>query len=300
MNKIKLTPYITLLGILSLLQTVHAQEVITLESAPASADMVWERAEEVIEIPNTDDIIVANVSEPSITVYLPPKEKANGTALIIAPGGGFHMLSFTNEGTAVAKWCAEQGIVAFVLKYRLVPTHGNPLGEFREKISNQGSEQMDREIAPFVELAKADGLAAIEYVREHASEFGVQPDKIGIIGFSAGGSVAGAAAFEYEDASNRPDFSAPIYPALQVVDTSKMPEEPMPLFVAVTSDDTFGFQTLCTQLYNQWSGAGESMELHIYDKGGHGFGMRKQNLPSDKWIMAFGEWLDSKGLIAYE
>lgn len=273
-----------------------AQEIIKLQSAQVPEGVNWTRAEEEITVGNGAEKIVANVSSPSITAYLPTPEQANGTALIIAPGGGFHLLAINNEGTEVAKWCAQQGIAAFVLKYRLVPTNGDPLGEFREKIS-RGSEKMDKEISPFIDLAKADGLAAIEYVREHASDFGVNPDRIGIIGFSAGGSVAGAAAFEYTTPKDRPDFAAPVYGALQVVNTSQLPEDPMPLFIVVAADDAFGFQSLSTDLFDQWNKAGASAELHVYEKGGHGFGMRKQNLPSDKWIEAFHDWMKFRGFL---
>ncbi|MFD2099054.1 alpha/beta hydrolase [Flagellimonas iocasae] len=284
---------------LFMVQCINAQEVIQLESITAPEGWQWTRPEEIVDTPDPNNVVVANVSTPSITVYRPSAEKANGTALIIAPGGGFHMLSMTNGGTKVADWCVENGIAAFVLKYRLVPTHGNPQAEFMKKVQ-EGADKMDQEIKPIIELAKADGFAAITYVRQHAQEFGVKPDQIGIIGFSAGGALSGAAAFKFTNPTNRPDFVANIYPALQVVDTSHMPEQPMPMFIAVTSDDVFGFQTLSTQLYNQWNKAGEPVEMHIYEKGGHGFGMRKQDLPSDKWIDAFGEWLDSHGWITYK
>lgn len=264
-------------------------EIIHLESAPAAPGMVWNERERT-QRSQEGWPVVSNVSSPSLQVIRPEPEIANGTGIIIAPGGGFHMLSMANEGIHMAKWCAERGITAFVLKYRLVPTGADPVGEFRAKVRN-GAAQMDREIAPYIELAKEDGLAAIAYVRSHAGDYNLQADRIGIIGFSAGGTLAGAAALEYTSASNRPDFAAPIYGALQVLDLNQPPEEPMPLFLAVTSDDIFGFQKQSVDLYRTWNGAGLPGELHIYEKGGHGFGMRKQNLPSDAWIDAFATWL---------
>ncbi|GLU45389.1 alpha/beta hydrolase [Allomuricauda sp. NBRC 101325] len=299
MKNVRIISY-TILGIVLLVQTTFAQEVIEIKSIPAPEDMVWEKSEQIIPTPNGDENIVANVSVPTLTVYLPSKEKANGTAMVIAPGGGFHMLAIDNEGTEVAKWCVEHGIAAFVLKYRLVPTSGDPVAEFRQKISTMGSEEMDKLITPLVKLSKADGLAAIKYVRENASEYNVQPNKIGIIGFSAGGSVAGAAAYEYTSAADRPDFAAPIYPALQVVDTSSLPDNPMPMFIAVTGDDFFGFQSLSIDAFQQWNNAKQPVELHMYEKGGHGFGMRKQGLPSDQWINAFGSWLDQHDFIEFK
>lgn len=275
------------------LSPVMAQKVIQLPSLPNPEGWVWKNPERETLSPPSNSEIVSNVSDPTLTAYLPKPEMATGTALIIAPGGGFHLLSINNEGNDVAKWCVEHGIAAFVLRYRLVPTGDDPMAEFIQKVQNR--DQMDQQMAPIIALAKADGLAAIEYVRTHAKEFGVKANRIGIVGFSAGGTVAAAAAFEYTSAANRPNFVAPIYPALHVVNTAKIPEYPMPMFIAVTSDDFFGFQNQCTALYDQWNKAQQPVEMHIYEKGGHGFGMRKQNLPSDAWIDAFAAWLDTRG-----
>lgn len=282
-----------LIILLGCLGPAISQKVIGLPATPVPEGIAWGSPERQYISPAINTEVVANVSQPTLAAYLPDASVANGTALVIAPGGGFHFLSINNEGADVAKWCVENGIAAFVLRYRLVPTGEDGVMEFFQKAGER--KKMDEEMAPFIALAKADGLAAIEYVRSHAADFGVQPDRIGIMGFSAGGTVAGAAAFEYTSPANRPDFAAPIYPALHVVDASKMPENPMPLFVAVTGDDFFGFQSLCTALYNQWNGARQPIELHIYEQGGHGFGMRKQGLPSDQWIEAFRAWLDSHG-----
>ena len=273
-----------------------AQEIITLKSTATPVDIIWENEEQALQLPNDDTEIVANVSTPTLTVFRPENGRANGTALIIAPGGGFHFLSIANEGTHVAEWCNKNGITAFVLKYRLVPTFGNPMMEFLQKLQSD-QEKMDREMGPIIDLSIDDGLAAIEFVRSHAEEYGINKNQIGIVGFSAGGTVAGGAAFEYTSEANRPDFSAPIYPALHVVDTDSMPEKPMPLFMAVTSDDAFGFQSQCTALYDQWNKAGQPVELHIYEEGGHGFGMKDQNKLSDQWIDAFGAWMEAHGWI---
>ncbi|MEY3240419.1 MAG: hypothetical protein RIR11_1857 [Bacteroidota bacterium] len=273
---------------------LFSQKVIPLRSLPNPTGLVWDNPEKESFSPVFNTEIVANVSVPTITVYLPSPEKANGTGLIIAPGGGFHALSINSEGNDVAKWCVEHGIAAFVLRYRLVPTGNDPAMEFIQKLKNR--DQMDKDMAPVIALAKADGLEAINYVRLHAAEFGVKPNRIGIMGFSAGGTVAASTAFEYTPA-NRPDFVAPIYPALHVVNTTKVPDNAPPLFVAVASDDNFGFQKQCTALYDQWNAAEKSIEMHIYPSGGHGFGMRKQNMPTDNWIERFGEWLDTQGFM---
>lgn len=237
---------------------------------------------------------VSNVSKPTLMAYLPEASKATGTAMIIAPGGGFHLLSIENEGIHVAQWCAENGIAAFVLKYRLVPTGEDPDKEFSDKLS-KSQEKMDNEMTPYIELAKADALEAIAHVRENAGKYNVATDKIGIIGFSAGGTLAAAAGLEYTSDSNRPDFIAPIYGALHVLDLGKVPVKPMPLFLAVTGDDVFGFQNQSIALYKTWNAAKVPAEMHIYEKGGHGFGMRKQKVPSDHWITAFDIWMKNNG-----
>lgn len=284
-----------MLSVLSMFY-VQAQEVIELNSVPSPDSISWSNPEAESVIPGTNSGMITNVSKPSLTVYLPSKEKNTGTALIIAPGGGFHMLAIDIEGRDVAKWCQDHGITAFVLKYRLVPTYGNPLAEFGQR-ARKNPDDMLQDVVHFIELAKADGLAAIEYVRQHTSDFNVSPDKIGIMGFSAGGTVAAGAAYEYTSADDRPDFTAPIYPALNYVEMQELPQEPMPTFIAISSDDSFGFQYQCLDMFKQWNQAQLPIEMHLYEKGGHGFGMRIQNLPSDKWIEAFGSWAQNHGFM---
>ncbi len=273
---------------------LEPSEAVSLSSLPASPDMVWKGGERSQTSERDNMRTVSNVSQPTLNVYLPEASKANGTALVIAPGGGFHTLAIGHEGKDVAAWCVENGIAAFVLKYRLVPTGENPGAEFAQKLQN-GQEEMDKEMAPYIALAEADGLAAIAYIRNNATKFNVQKNQIGIIGFSAGGTVAAAAGLEYTSGENRPDFFAPIYGALHVLDINKLPAEPMPLFMAVASDDLFGFQSQSIALYKTWNSAKLPAELHIYEKGNHGFGMRKQGLPSDNWIHSFKIWLADHG-----
>ncbi|TDB68893.1 alpha/beta hydrolase [Arundinibacter roseus] len=276
--------------------TTKASEIIRLESIPSSSDMIWEGGERTL-ISEWDKLpTVSNVSTPSLAAFLPDPSKASGMALIIAPGGGFHSLSIDNEGNFLAQWCVEHGIAAFVLKYRLVPTGENPGKEFMEKLE-KGQEKLDADMAPYIKLANADGLAAITYLRENAAKYTINPAKIGIIGFSAGGTVAANAGLNYTSEKNRPDFFAPIYAAMHVLDLTKLAPKPMPLFMAVASDDFFGFQKQSIELYKTYNVAKQPVELHIYEKGNHGFGMKKQNLPSDEWINAFRKWLESQDLI---
>jgi acetyl esterase/lipase len=278
------------------INSAKASEIINLKSTPALPDMVWKGGERTL-ISEWDKLpTVSNVSVPSISAFLPEPAKANGTALIIAPGGGFHSLSIDNEGNFLANWCVEHGIAAFVLKYRLVPTGDNPGKEFMEKME-KGKEKLDADMAPYIKLANADGLAAIAYLRENAVKFNISPAKIGIIGFSAGGTVAAHAGLNYTSEKDRPDFFAPIYGAMHVLNLSKLAEKPMPLFMVVASDDFFGFQNQSIELFKTYNAAKQPAELHIYEKGNHGFGMKKQGLPSDEWINTFNNWLGSKGYL---
>jgi acetyl esterase/lipase len=233
--------------------------------------------------------MVYNVSKPSLTVFEPTPGTSNGTAVVVCPGGGFHFLSMKNEGYDVARWLNERGITAFVLKYRLVHClTDNPMMEFSSKGPN--TEKFNKEIEPEVAMAIADGKKAISFVRTHADEYGVSTDKIGIMGFSAGGTVATGVTFTYSD-ENRPDFSAPVYPYVGSFGDPPVPEDAPPVFIVAASDDFFGFHLHCTELYEQWAEAGKSAELHIYSKGGHGFGMNQTGLPVDSWIERFHDWL---------
>lgn len=285
----RLTIIITLIFFIG--NSLHSQGVIKLYNgkAPGSDDWNWEEQ----EIKAGVNTIVYNVSNPTLTVFEADKSIATGTAVVICPGGGFHMLSMDNEGYDVAKWLNSKGITAFVLKYRLVHClTNNPMQEFMSKQPN--TPKFNKDIEPVVAFGIADGKAAIEYVRTHASEFGIDPHKIGIIGFSAGGTVTAGVAFAYE-AQDRPDFTAPIYPYVGSFGNPAVPADAPPMFIVAATDDIFGFHKHCTALYNQWVDAKRPAELHIYAKGNHGFGMRKQNIPTDTWIDRFYEWLKNSG-----
>jgi len=286
-NSILIFPVVCLL-VIPTGKLSHAQiqnDVIQLYNGPAPNSENWDWQEAEIEQAN----IVYNIVSPTLTVFLAAPETATGKAVIICPGGGFHFLSMESEGYAVAKWLQEKGITAFVLKYRTEHClTDNPMMEFMQKQPN--TEKFNENIEPIVAMGIADGKVAIACVRDHAEEWGIQADQIGIIGFSAGGTVTAGVAFTYDEKS-RPDFAAPIYPYVGSFGNPPVPEDAPPLFIAGATDDYFGFQAHCTRLYNQWVDAKKSAELHIYKKGGHGFGMNKQNIPIDGWIDRLYEWL---------
>ncbi len=157
--------------------------------------------------------------------------------------------------------------------------------------------KLDDIVAPIVPLAMADGNAAVGYVRKHAAEFKVKPDRIGIMGFSAGGTVAASVAFNYSP-ETRPDFVAPIYLQYDwVPHHQQVPADAPPMFILAATDDPLGLAPHSVSLYQAWAGAKKSAELHLLAKGGHGFGMRKQNLPSDHWIELFADWLAGRELL---
>ncbi|MFK7925116.1 MAG: GDSL-type esterase/lipase family protein [Bacteroidia bacterium] len=282
-----------LLFVMGIFPCCLAQEVIPLYEgkAPGSENWTWTEQISTENAFNTD--LIYNVVEPSLTAYLPPYYLATATAVIIAPGGAFHTLSINNEGIEVAKWLNSKGIAAFVLKYRLVRCMtDDPVAEIGEKM--QDSQSFDEGNAPIVRLAMADGLAAVKYVRDHAQEFDIHPDKIGFMGFSAGGTLSMSVVYNADD-SNRPNFVAPIYAYEPAIIGSTVPSARTPIFVAVAGDDQLEMTSHSLNIYQKWYQAGQAAELHIYEKGGHGFGMHKQNLPTDTWHDRFWEWLKLNG-----
>jgi acetyl esterase/lipase len=278
---------------LSLVAAATAQDVIPLYPgiAPGSTQANYPEKQYFSKVWNTD--VVTNVTRPTLTVFKPSAEMKNGTAIVICPGGGFMALSISSEGTDVAKYLAAKGVTAFVLKYRLAHTGEDGTAEFGALFADRKKfEETMKDVEP---LAVADGLAAVTYVRQHASEWGVSPDRVGIIGFSAGGAVTAAVAFQYAP-EGRPAFVAPIYGAM--LKDSPVPADAPPMFIAAATDDSLGLAPDSIALYQKWTGGHKSAELHMYAKGGHGFGMRQQNIPTDHWIDRFAEWLQLEGFLS--
>jgi acetyl esterase/lipase len=269
-----------------------AQDVIPLYPGqpPGSPDANYPEKEYFSKPWNTE--VVTNVTKPTLTVFKPTPALRNGTALVICPGGGFMALSITSEGTDLAKYMVAKGVTAFVLKYRLAHTGEDATQEFAPLYADK--DKFRQTIGSVVPLAVADGLAAVTYVRQHASEWGVSPDRVGIIGFSAGGGVTMGVAFHYAP-EGRPAFVAPIYAGGDAYKEATVPDDAPPMFIAAATDDNLGLMPTSLGLYEKWTAAKKSAELHIYAKGGHGFGMRKHDLPTDHWIDRFAEWMELDG-----
>ena len=239
--------------------------------------------------------VVTNVTKPTLTVFKPSSESKKDMAIVVAPGGGFMALSINSEGTDVAKYLAAKGVTAFVLKYRLAHTGEDATQEFTD-LYEKDKPKFQEMVAKVIPQSIADGLAAITYVRQHASDFGISPDRVGIIGFSAGGTVSAGAAYLYTPES-RPAFVAAIYAASGRLKDRPVPSDAPPLFVAAATDDNLGLAPDSVALYQKWTEAKKPAELHMYATGGHGFGMRKQNIPADHWIDRFADWLALQGLL---
>jgi len=268
------------------------EKVVRLYEGPAPGSENWKQEEQENRTNLWQTRVVFNVSNPTLTVFPAEPSKANGTAVVICPGGAFFALSIDSEGFDVARWLNAKGVACFVLKYRLVECMtDDPTRELMAR------GKLDDIVAPIVKLAMADGNAAIGYVRKHAKEYGVKADRVGIMGFSAGGTVTASVAFNYSPDS-RPNFVAPIYLAYSwTIKTGGVPAAAPPIFILAATDDPLGLAPQSVALYQDWIAANKSAELHLYQKGGHGFGMRKQNLPTDHWIERFADWLEVQGLL---
>jgi acetyl esterase/lipase len=280
--------------VLFLASSALAQDVIPLYpgTPPGSTPENYPEKEYFSKVWNTE--VVSNVTKPSLTVFKPSAATKNGTAAIICPGGGFMALSITSEGTDAAKYLAERGLTTFVLKYRLAHTGEDATQEFATAFTNR--EEFDRTMSKVIPLAVADGVAAVTYVKQHAAEFGVSPERVGIIGFSAGGVVAAGATLRPAPGGT-PAFVAVIYGSASMFKDISVPADAPSLFVAAATDDNLGLAPDSVALYQKWVDAHKPAELHMYAKGGHGFGMHKHNIPTDHWIDRFVDWLQLQSFL---
>lgn len=283
---------ITLSLLLLISASLNAQQKeISLYTGVAPGSEKWTWTEQKINA--NGNVIVSDVSKPTLTPFIP--DKPNGTAIIVAPGGAFHILSIESEGNQVAKKLNEKGITVFVLKYRLVHSDpSKPENSLMTLMATRNFKKLDSINAPVVKLALQDGLAAMKYVREHATQYKIDPGKIGFMGFSAGGTVTMSVAYSSTDETS-PNFVAPIYLYEKAVLGSTVPSVKTPIFLVAASDDELGLASHSVNVYSKWVEANQPAELHMYERGGHGFGMNKKNLPSDTWIDRFTDWLSLHG-----
>jgi acetyl esterase/lipase len=268
----------------SMLASETSEVLLWPNGAPGSEG---KSGKEIVRVTTNGEHVVSSVHNPSITPYLPPAAKATGAAVIIAPGGGHREMWMDHEGYNLAKWLSERGVAAFVLKYRLA----------RETNSTYKVDVH----------ALQDTQRAIRLVRNRAQEWHVVPDRVGVLGFSAGGELAALAGMRFdngiEDATDtvdrqrsRPDFQALIYPgsSRKVEPTKESP----PIFLACAYNDRPDISEGLAEVYLKFKKVGVPAELHIYSSGGHGFGMRERStVPVGQWAARFYEWLGDRGFL---
>jgi acetyl esterase/lipase len=258
----------------------HAQTPQTLNLWPgvAPGSERWTQTETTVE--NTPvGTVIFNVVAPTLTAFLPKRTSATGASVIIAPGGGFVALAIDREGTSVARRLQDKGIAAFVLKYRTVEKRG------------EGIPAMDQDVA--ARYGIADGIQAIKVVRQRAAEWGLAPDKVGFLGFSAGAMVTSGTVLQ-PDAAARPNFAGFIYGGPFGV-MPAIPTTLPPLFLAWAQDDAVALDFI-VRFHDALKSAGHKPDVHIFSAGGHGFGMQQQGTSSDHWIEVFYNWLHAQKL----
>ncbi len=266
-------------ALILLIASCAYSQTVNLWPGVAPGSEHWTQEEKTIA--NTPlGTVVLDVVTPTLTVFLPEKAKATGTGIIVAPGGACIALVMDSEGNNVARWLQQKGIAAFVLKYRLM-----------EKKQEGIPQDLNEDEA--CKYGFADGIQAIKVVRQHAAEWGISPDRVGFMGFSAGGMVTSAALLQADTAA-RPNFAAPIYGGPFGV-MPAIPAKLPPLFMAWAQDDDMAGEAMA-RFYDALKAAGNKPEVHIFSAGGHGFGMKKQGTTSDHWIDEFYDWLEAQGL----
>jgi acetyl esterase/lipase len=238
--------------------------------------------------------IVRNVTQPTLTPFLPDASNATGAAVIVAPGGGFIMLSMDNAGNDVARWFASHGTAAFVLKYRPRETPAEP-SAFVASLASLMRQATVANADPLAVPAEAldDAKAAVHLIRERASSWNIDPNRVGFVGFSAGAILTVAMGLT-EDKSVRPDFIAPIYGQMTA---QQVPADAPPMFVALAMDDPLMAKGKSLDLIASWRSAGRPIEAHLYERGGHGFGMSNRSAASGLWIDEFYAWMKDRGLL---
>ena len=295
--------FVSVLAVLLFAESVALaqNQEIRLWPGKAPGSESWSVAETLTKSP-AGDRNITNVSDPTLTVFLPDAARATGAAVVIAPGGALRALGFDNEGVKAAEWLNSKGIAAFVLKYRTLQAGSGgarggrgaaPAGaagtrqELQIRNANANPEPDDPALAEVLRMAVADAQQALRLIRRNAESWHVDSKRVGIMGFSAGGGVAvGTALAPQSDAS--PDFLVSLYgPSLMDVN---VPANAPPLFIAVGSTH-FNVTNGCLALFAAWKAAGKPAEIHVYDGVSAGFGMSKRNLPVDTWTDRLYEWL---------
>jgi acetyl esterase/lipase len=270
---------------------VAQQPVIPLYKGPApgSENWDWEEAKAMSDKPAPVKFPIAyNISKPSLTLFPPDSVSANGTAIIVCPGGALGVLNVETEGRRIAEKLAKKGITVFLLKHRVI--HSKTSEPWNETISRMGDTAKFRaDGGQEVRLmARADAVAAMQYVRQNAAKYNIDQKKIGFIGFSSGAGLAMHVVTG--ELKARPDFAGFIYCGKLTPDISS---DAPPAFIVSATDDALAAPTNSINLYNAWIEKKRPAELHLYAKGGHGL----WGAPANTWIYRFEEWLEAQGFL---
>jgi acetyl esterase/lipase len=258
---------------------------ITLGTAPGQPKEDWFR--------ESGHLQVRNVASAILIPFLPPKGTETGAAVIVAPGGAFLGLAIEEEGYRVARWMADHGVAAFVLKYRVLKTPADP-ATFRREVFDMRTGKGKASFAPPADTppqSLEDGQAAIKLVRARAAQWGVDPNRVGMMGFSAGAYLTLSVALS-GDAASRPAFIGPIYGRMQA---REVPKDAPPMFVGLAADDGL-FARQGFGLVESWFKAGRPVEFHFYQSGGHGFGTGAPGTTTMDWLEDFRRWLGVNGM----
>ena len=273
--------------LVSLLLTIplYAQEIIPVKHQKWDLKSYNENS---ILISKQEGIWLDNISVPEMSLYKAEGDSITDKAIIICPGGGLFFSAYEKEGTKLALKLALNGITAIVLKYRTYPRKGSVI-EWSKTLWDKPQMEIDsaKMILPF---SSKDALSAIEEIRINAKKYKINPNKIGLMGFSAGGAVTMESAYT-STSSNQPNFIAPIYPWMDIVDKQKVPLNKPPVFVSCANDDPFKLAASSVKIYQDWILAGAKAELHMFSNGGHGYGMNKIDAPVDRWSQLLIDWI---------
>jgi acetyl esterase/lipase len=237
--------------------------------------------------------LARNVTQPTLTAFLPDPAKATGAAVVVAPGGGFLFLSMDNEGYPIASWLADHGVAAFVLKYTLNRTSDDDAKFGAEAMRMfAAASAKGGNVVPTEPRSTQDAIAALDYVRANAGRWNIDRDRVGMIGFSAGAITTLNAVLEGKPAE-RPAFFGYVYGPMSAVE---VPNAAPPMFAALAiDDDLFGKQGF--GIVDAWHRAGRPVELHAYERGGHGFGAGKAGTTSTGLLDQFLAWMRARGLL---
>ena len=274
------------------MEKIDLPEPIVMNLYPDSALKVDPKAD-----PEKDGAVTLNVTVPTISVYLPEKSKATGSAMVVCPGGAFIILAMQSEGYKVAKNLLDQGIAAIVLKYRVMNTSQIDIQEYFKEISLAVPEKPETTAKKHAAqtMAGEDGCQAIKLIRQHAAEWGIKTDHVGIMGFSAGGSTAAEVA-TIHDSESRPDFVGCIYPFWDKQNV-KVPADAAPMFIAAVQIDKTVFDTNWTTLFKAWTAAKVKCDAHIYSDAEHGFGVGVEGKPVGNWMNEMYAYMKNVGFI---